>query len=77
MVNLLRTVPKAPDLSAYDTLFVGYPNWWGTMPMALFTFFEANDLKGKTGGRYSDSRFLYPASGSHDFNAALASSSVS
>lgn len=36
-----------PDLSAYDTLFVGYPNWWGTMPMALFTFFEGIDLKGK------------------------------
>jgi flavodoxin len=37
-----------PDLSAYDTIFVGYPNWWGTMPMALFTFFEKNDLSGKT-----------------------------
>lgn len=37
-----------PDLSAYDTIFVGYPNWWGTMPMALFTFFEENDLSGKT-----------------------------
>ena len=21
----------------YDTIFVGYPNWWGTMPMAMFT----------------------------------------
>lgn len=37
-----------PDLSVYDTLFVGYPNWWGSMPMALFTFFEGNDLGGKT-----------------------------
>lgn len=37
-----------PDgLDAYDTIFVGYPNWWGTMPMAMFTFLEHFDLSGK------------------------------
>lgn len=35
------------DVSKYDTVFVGYPNWWGTMPMALFTFLEHYDLTGK------------------------------
>lgn len=35
------------DLSEYDTIFVGYPNWWGTMPMAMFTFLEHYDLSGK------------------------------
>lgn len=35
------------DLEAYDTLFVGYPNWWGTMPMVMFTFLEHYDLSGK------------------------------
>lgn len=35
------------DLSRYDTIFVGYPNWWGTLPMALFTFFESYDFRGK------------------------------
>lgn len=35
------------SLDAYDTLFVGYPNWWGTMPMAMFTFLEHYDLSGK------------------------------
>ncbi|MGM9593001.1 MAG: flavodoxin [Candidatus Onthomonas sp.] len=35
------------DLDGYDTIFVGYPNWWGTMPMALFTFLERYNLSGK------------------------------
>lgn len=37
-----------PDsLDGYDTIFVGYPNWWGTMPMAMFTFLEHYDWSGK------------------------------
>lgn len=35
------------DLDGYDIIFVGYPNWWGTMPMAMFTFLEQADLSGK------------------------------
>lgn len=35
------------DVSKYDTIFVGYPNWWGTMPMAVFAFLEHYDLTGK------------------------------
>lgn len=31
----------------YDNIFVCYPNWWSTMPMALFTFFECHDTAGK------------------------------
>ncbi len=39
-----------PDLSQYDTVFIGGPVWWGTYPQVMFTFFKkhANDLKGKT-----------------------------
>ncbi len=36
------------DLDEYDTLILGYPNWWGTMPMAVFSCFELVDLSGKT-----------------------------
>lgn len=36
------------DMDAYDTIILGYPNWWGTMPMAVFTFLEAYDFTGKT-----------------------------
>lgn len=35
------------DISAYDTIFVGYPNWWGQMPMCMCTFLEHYDLTGK------------------------------
>lgn len=38
-----------PDsLGGYDTGFLGYPNWWGTMPMACYTFLEKYDMSGKT-----------------------------
>lgn len=36
------------SLDAYDTIFIGYPNWWGTCPMCMFTFLEHYDLSGKT-----------------------------
>lgn len=35
------------DVSEYDNIFVGYPNWWGTMPMAMFTLLERYDFTGK------------------------------
>lgn len=35
------------SLEPYDTIFVGFPNWWGTMPMAMFTFLEHYNLSGK------------------------------
>jgi flavodoxin len=31
----------------YNTIFIGYPNWWGDMPMILYTFFDTYDFKGK------------------------------
>ncbi len=37
----------APDLSRYDTVFLGYPNWWYGVPMALLTFLESGDFAGK------------------------------
>lgn len=36
------------NLVAYDTVFVGYPNWWGTLPMVFFSFFEKYNFAGKT-----------------------------
>ena len=35
------------DIKKYNTIFVGYPNWWGTMPMPVWTFLEGKDLKNK------------------------------
>jgi flavodoxin len=36
------------DLNSFNVIFLGFPNWWGTMPMALFTFLESSNLTGKT-----------------------------
>lgn len=39
---------KIENMDSYDVVFVGYPNWWATMPMAVFTFLEEYDFSGKT-----------------------------
>ena len=36
------------NLDDYDTIFIGYPNWWADMPMPLYTFLEEYDFSGKT-----------------------------
>ena len=39
---------ELPDLTGYDTIFIGAPVWWGDWPMILYTFFESTPLEGKT-----------------------------
>ena len=39
---------SAPDLSQYDTVFIGGPVWWGTYPQVMFTLFKDINLDGKT-----------------------------
>ena len=36
------------SIDAYDEIYLGFPNYWGTMPMAVFTFLEQFDWMGKT-----------------------------
>ena len=36
------------DLDAYDEIYLGYPNYCSTMPMAVYTFLEHYDFTGKT-----------------------------
>ena len=36
------------NFADYDVIFIGSPNWWADMPMALYTFIEAHDWSGKT-----------------------------
>lgn len=36
------------NLADYDVIFIGYPNWWYDMPMAMYSFFEEYDFSGKT-----------------------------
>lgn len=42
----LETLPDS--LAGYDEIYLGYPNYWGDMPMAVYTFLEHFDWTGKT-----------------------------
>ncbi|MGN0502630.1 MAG: flavodoxin [Ruminococcus sp.] len=42
----LKSFPET--LNEYDVIYLGYPNYWSTMPMAVFTFLEHFDYSGKT-----------------------------
>ncbi len=39
---------KVSDFSKYDTIILGYPNWWASIPMPIATFLESYDFTGKT-----------------------------
>jgi flavodoxin len=43
--ELSDTVKHMED---YDVIYLGYPNWWNTFPMAVFTFLESYNFSGKT-----------------------------
>ncbi len=43
---ILKT--KIDDMKPYDMVFLGYPNWWGTIPMPVVTFLSEHDLSNKT-----------------------------
>ena len=42
----VKNLPESLD--AYDEIYLGYPNYWGTLPMAVYTFLEVYGLSGKT-----------------------------
>lgn len=42
----LKSYPES--IEGYDVIYLGYPNYWSTMPMAVFTFLEHFDFSGKT-----------------------------
>ena len=58
-----------PDLSQYDTIFIGAPGWWGDWPMILYTVFENNDFSGKKLVPFS----THEGSGLSGFDRKLAS----
>ena len=39
---------ETTDLTGFDTVYIGFPIWWGVAPHAVNTFMENNDLAGKT-----------------------------
>lgn len=61
--NIKPALRALPNLTDYDTVFIGYPIWWYKMPMPLYSLFEQVDFSGKKlipftvhgGSRFSDS----------------------
>ena len=60
---------ELPDLSAYDTIFIGSPVWWGDWPMIMYTIFESTTISGKTLIPFS----THGGSGLSGFDRSLAS----
>ena len=61
---------KVDNMNEYDTVFVGYPIWWGVAPTIVNTFLESYDLSGKTvipfatsggSGIGNPEKYLYPS----------------
>ena len=62
-------VGSIDNFNDYDTVFIGYPNWWAEIPMPVYTFLEKYDLAGKkvykfcthegSGGVHTDDFALY------------------
>ena len=43
-----KFVCSVDNMEEYDTVFIGYPIWWGDLPMVVYTFLESYDFSGKT-----------------------------
>ena len=46
--NMRPAIKNKIDISGYDNIFIGYPMWWYTFPMIIYTLFDALDFSGKT-----------------------------
>jgi flavodoxin len=64
------------DISKYDTIYLGWPCWWGTYPMCVATFLEAHDWSGKTVIPFTTHEGSGFGSGLRDLKAAIPSAKV-
>lgn len=46
--NARPAIQGDAPVEQYDTIFIGYPNWWGDLPMPVYTFLEKHKWQGKT-----------------------------
>ena len=64
------------DISKYDTIYLGWPCWWGTYPMCVATFLEAHDWTGKTVIPFTTHEGSGFGKGLRDLKAAIPSAKV-
>ena len=46
--HIPKLTSKLGNMESYDLIFIGYPNWWGTIPLPVESFLSEYDLSGKT-----------------------------
>ena len=46
--NTVVPLESVPDISDFQTIYLGFPNWWGSYPQAVATFIDNNDFSNKT-----------------------------
>lgn len=46
--NARPAIQGGIDITPFDTIYIGYPVWWGVPPMPVFTFIDKHNWKGKT-----------------------------
>lgn len=46
--NARPAIERDAPVEEYDVIYIGYPNWWGDLPMPVYTFIEKHDWNGKT-----------------------------
>lgn len=46
--NARPAIKEDTPVEEYDVIYIGYPNWWGDLPMPVYTFIEKHDWNGKT-----------------------------
>ena len=46
--DMRPTIKNEIDVDGYDNIFIGYPMWWYTFPMIIYTLFDEYDFSGKT-----------------------------
>lgn len=71
-----RLKNRVENFSEYDIIFIGYPNWWYTAPMAVFSFLEEYDLSGKRVMLFCSHGTGGIASSVKDISAALPNSTI-
>lgn len=69
-------IEKVENIADYDTVFLGYPNWWYSAPMAVFSFLEENNLTDKRVVLFCSHGTGGLASSVKDISAALPGSEV-
>ena len=68
-------LPEA-DVFQIDTIYIGWPCWWGTLPMCMFTFIEKHDWTGKTVVPFTTHEGSGFGSGLRDLRAAVKGATV-